>query len=155
MRKLISYHFIFPFLHMLGASLFLKGASKGDYKSCFHAGLLHKSRPEIAWNSCSRQVYPIPLDARLVMHAITQFLPSNSRVHALKYAITFSPWAPPKDPSSVHEITPVIGHCPAQFHLWPTVSDPILVLTKNFSLSFFYRFTNTRFFLIRQSSIRK
>ena len=85
MRKLISYHFIFPFLHMLGASLFLKGASKGDYKSCFHAGLLHKSRPEIAYDLCSRQVYPITLDAKLIIHEITQSFPFNSRFHALKY----------------------------------------------------------------------
>ena len=62
------------------------GPSKGDSKSRFHAGFLHKSRPEIAYNSCSRQVYPITLDATLIIHEITRFFPSNSRFHALKYA---------------------------------------------------------------------
>ena len=43
------------------------------------------SRQEIAWDSCSRQVYPITLDARLLYHAITQLFSSHSRFHALKY----------------------------------------------------------------------
>ena len=62
-----------------------RGPPKGDSKSRFHAGFSHKSRPEIAWNSCSRQVYPITLDARLIFHAITQLFSPNSRFHAMKY----------------------------------------------------------------------
>ena len=53
-----------------------KGAPKGGLKSRFHAGFSDKLRPEIAWNSCSRQVYPITLDADFSRnHAIilTQF----------------------------------------------------------------------------------
>ena len=46
---------------------------------------LHKSRPDIAWNSCSRQVYPITLDARLIIHEITQLFRFNSCFHALEY----------------------------------------------------------------------
>ena len=46
---------------------------KGYSKSRFHAGFSHKSRPEVAWNSCSRQVNPFTLDARLIYHAITHF----------------------------------------------------------------------------------
>ena len=50
-----------------------KGPPKGASKSRFHAGFLHKSRLEITWNSCSRQIYPITLDVRLIYHVITQF----------------------------------------------------------------------------------
>ena len=64
---------------------FIDGAPQGALKSRFHAGFLHKSRQEIAWNSCSRQVYPITLDARLIFHEITQLFSSNSRFHGLKY----------------------------------------------------------------------
>ena len=46
---------------------------KGGSKSCFHAFFLHKSCTDIAWNLCSRQVYRITLDTRLMYHAITQF----------------------------------------------------------------------------------
>ena len=35
-----------------------------------HSDIIHYL---IAWNSSSRQVYPITLDARLIIHAITQF----------------------------------------------------------------------------------
>ena len=35
-----------------------KGPPKGSSKSRFHAGFLRKSRSEIAWNSCSSQIYP-------------------------------------------------------------------------------------------------
>ena len=35
--------------------------------------------------SVGRQVYQITLDARLIIHEITQIFPSNSRFHALKY----------------------------------------------------------------------
>ena len=52
---------------------YIYGAPKGDSKSRFHTGFLHKSRPEIAWNLCSRQVHPITLDARLIYYAITHF----------------------------------------------------------------------------------
>ena len=51
----------------------LMGSRKGGSKYRFHAGLLHKSHPGIAWKSCSRQIYPITLDDRLIYHAITQF----------------------------------------------------------------------------------
>ena len=61
------------------------GPPKGGSKSRFHAGFSHKSRQEIAWNSCSRQVYPITLNAMLIFHAITPIFTSNSRFHALKY----------------------------------------------------------------------
>ena len=44
---------------------------KGGLKSGFDAGFSHKSHPEIAWNSCSRQVYLITLDARSIIYAIT------------------------------------------------------------------------------------
>ena len=44
----------------------------GLSKSRFQAGFLYKSRPEIAWNSCSRQVYLITLNARLIYHTITK-----------------------------------------------------------------------------------
>ena len=63
----------------------IKGAPKGGLKSCFHAGFSDKSRPDIAWNSCSCQVYPIALDARLIFHAITQLFSPNSCFHAMKY----------------------------------------------------------------------
>ena len=59
-------------------------APKSDAKSRFHAGFSHKSPPEIAYNSCSRQVYPITLDATLYSRNHANF-PSNSRFHALKY----------------------------------------------------------------------
>ena len=49
------------------------GLFKGDWKSRFHADFSHKSRQKITWNSCLRLVYPITLDARLIIHAITQF----------------------------------------------------------------------------------
>ena len=62
-----------------------QGGPQGGLKSRFHAGFSDKSRPEIAWNSCSRQVYPITLDARLIIHAITQLFSPNSRFHAMKY----------------------------------------------------------------------
>ena len=65
----------------------ITGTPKGDSKSRFHASLSHKSRPEKASNSCSRQVYPITLDARLIIHTITQLFLSNSRFHVLKYDI--------------------------------------------------------------------
>ena len=55
---------------------------KGISKSRFHAGFFHKSRPEIAWNSCSRLVNPTTPDIRLVYHAITQCFSNNSRFHA-------------------------------------------------------------------------
>ena len=71
--------------HVDTSAAVYQGPSKGVSKSRFHAGFLHKSRQEIAWNSCSRQVYPIALDARLIFHAITQLFSSNSRFHALKY----------------------------------------------------------------------
>ena len=61
------------------------GAPKGGLKSRFHSGFSDKWRPDIAWNSCSRQVYPITLDARLIFHAITQLFLPNSRFHAMKY----------------------------------------------------------------------
>ena len=47
---------------------------QGGSESRFYAGFLRKARPEIAWNSWSRQVYPIMLDARLIYPAIMQFL---------------------------------------------------------------------------------
>ena len=62
-----------------------EGPPNGGLKSRFHAGFSDKSRPKIAWNSCSRQVYPITLDARLIFHAITQLFSPNSRLHAMKY----------------------------------------------------------------------
>ena len=46
---------------------------KGDSKTRFHAGFSHKSSLEIAYNSYSRQVYPITLDVTLIIHEITQF----------------------------------------------------------------------------------
>ena len=49
------------------------------------AAYAHKSRLEIARNSCSRQVYPITLHARLIFHAITQLFSPKSRFHAMKY----------------------------------------------------------------------
>ena len=61
------------------------GAPKGPSKSHFHMGFLHKTRQEIAWNSCSHQVYPTTLDARLITQEITQFFPFNSRFNTLKY----------------------------------------------------------------------
>ena len=61
------------------------GLPKGDSKSRFHAGFLHISCPEIAYNSCSLQVYQIMLDATLITHKIIQFFLSNSRFHALNY----------------------------------------------------------------------
>ena len=48
---------------------FKTGLPNGDSKFRFHAGFSHKSRPEIAWNSCSLQFYPITLNARLIIHA--------------------------------------------------------------------------------------
>ena len=58
---------------------------KGGTKSRFHAGFSHKSRQEIAWNSCLSQVYPITLNAMLIFHAITPIFTSNSRFRALQY----------------------------------------------------------------------
>ena len=61
------------------------GPPKGSSKSRFHPGFSHKSRQEITWNSCSRQVYPITLNTVLIFHAITPIFISNSRFHVLKY----------------------------------------------------------------------
>ena len=71
--------------HKKSPIVFFHGTPKGGLKCLFHAGILHKSRLEIVWNSCSRQVYPITLDARLTIHEITQFFSSNAHFHALKY----------------------------------------------------------------------
>ena len=43
---------------------------KENSKSRFHAGFSHKSRHENAWNSCSRLVYLITLDARSIFFSI-------------------------------------------------------------------------------------
>ena len=62
-----------------------------------YAGISHKSRSEISWNSCSRQVYPITQDARLIYHAITPIF-TNFTIHVFtswntsNNAITLSPW---------------------------------------------------------------
>ena len=67
---------------------------KVDSKSRFHAGVSYKSRPDIAWNSCSRQVYPNTLNARFIWHAITQFsypIPVFKLWNMFNNAITFSP----------------------------------------------------------------
>ena len=42
------------------------GAPKGGSNSRFHAVFSNNSRSEIAWNSCSRQVSRITLNARLI-----------------------------------------------------------------------------------------
>ena len=78
---------IYPKVVNLGLTFQIsdKGPPKGGLESRIHAGFSDKSRPEIARNSCSRQVYPITLDARLIFHAIRQLFSSNSRFHALKY----------------------------------------------------------------------
>ena len=41
--------------------------------SRFYASMSHKSRPDIFWNLCSRQVYPTTQDARLIYNVITLF----------------------------------------------------------------------------------
>ena len=75
-----------PICMVWNISARLMGPPRGAWNHAWnHAGFSDKSRPEIAWNSCSRQVYPITLDARLIFHAITQLFSSNSRFHALKY----------------------------------------------------------------------
>ena len=66
-------------------SAILIGGPQGGLEIPLSSRISHKSRPEIAWNLCSRQVYPITLDARLIFDAITQLFSSNSRFHALKY----------------------------------------------------------------------
>ena len=104
--------------------MLLNGVPKRVSKSRFHASFSHKSRPEIAWNSCSRQVYPITLSPRLMYHAITQYfypihvftlwnMPNN----AITLFCFGGPWI---YPSYIYKVplTPLIAnHC--RYFFWP------------------------------------
>ena len=75
-----------------------KRGLKIPLSSRFFAQITSRNCLNVMFTSCSRQVYPITLDARLVIHTITQLFSSNSRFHALKYVESrhhASPWEGP------------------------------------------------------------
>ena len=71
LNELRPDHLDSPCAFIKGMCYLYQRAPQGGPKSRFHPSFLHESRPEIAWYSCSSQVYPITQDARLIIYAIT------------------------------------------------------------------------------------